>query len=83
MAKHTYQSAPAEGIMTLTPLDENQLKDALKAAIVEILEERRDLVRDVLEEALEDIALMHAIEEGERSSVVDRSEVFQILDSHV
>ena len=60
-------------------IDETKLKDALKSAIVEILEERKDLVREVLEEAFEDIALARAIEEGDQSGLVTREEVFSNL----
>jgi len=62
-------------------IDEAQLKEALKSAIVEILEERKDLVRELFEEALEDIALARAIEEGEQSELVTRDEVFQALEA--
>jgi hypothetical protein len=37
-------------------------------------------VRDLLEEALEDIALARAIEEGEQSQLVTRDEVFDVLE---
>ena len=67
-------------IMSTGLIDETKLKDALKSAIVEILEERKDLVREVLEEALEDIALAHAIEEGDQSGLVPREEVFGALE---
>ena len=63
-----------------TLIDEAKLKEALKSAIVEILEERKDLVREVLEEALEDIALARAIEEGEQSELVTRGEVLSALE---
>jgi hypothetical protein len=63
----------------MTLIDEAKLKEALKSAIVEILEERKDLVRDLLEESLEDIALALAIEEGEQSELVSRNEVFNAL----
>jgi hypothetical protein len=63
----------------MTLIDEAKLKEALESAIVEILEERKDLVRDLLEESLEDIALALAIEEGEQSELVSRSEVFNAL----
>src|SRR6266850_2332003 len=66
--------------MSSTLIDEAKLKEALKSAIVEILEERKDLVRDLLEEALEDIALARAIEEGEQSQLVTRDEVFDALE---
>ena len=53
----------------------------LKSAIVEILEERKDLLRDLLEEAFEDIALARAIEEGEQSELIGRDEVLKTLEA--
>jgi hypothetical protein len=61
-------------------VDEERLKELLKSALVEVLEERKDLMRDVIEEALEDVALSHAIEEGELSPPVSREEIFNTLD---
>jgi hypothetical protein len=63
-------------------VDEGRLKDLLKTAIVEVLEERKDLVRDLLEEVLGDIALVRAIEAGEQTGTVgrDRDEVFRSLE---
>ncbi len=45
-------------------LDEAKLNELVKAAVIEALEERRDWVKDIVEEAMEDIALARAIEEG-------------------
>jgi ribosomal protein L12E/L44/L45/RPP1/RPP2 len=67
--------------MATSTEDEDRLKELLKAAIVEVLEERRDLVRELIEEALEDVALARAIEEGQESPLVSRDEVFKILRS--
>ena len=64
--------------MPFTP-DETKLKELLKAAVVEVLEERRDLVRDALADAVEDIGLVRAIEAGSRSKTISRAEVFKIL----
>jgi hypothetical protein len=61
-------------------INPNQLKELFKAAIVEVLEERRDLIHDVLEEVLEDVALARAIEEGESTEKVSRGEVFKLLE---
>ncbi len=72
---------PLENRMSGILTDEAKLKEALKAAIVEILEERKDLVREVLEEALQDVALSRAIEEGERSELVTRDEVLNALEA--
>lgn len=65
--------------MTTATLDEAKLKDLLKAAIVEVLEERKDLIRDLIEEAIEDIALVHATKEGELSGRDDERESWQLL----
>jgi hypothetical protein len=62
-----------------TPIDEGRLKELLKAAVVEVLEERRDLLRDVVEEAIEDAALARAIEEGQGTAPIGRDEVFNVL----
>lgn len=40
-----------------TSIDQAKLKDLLKAAVVEALHEHRDLVKDIVEEAMEDVAL--------------------------
>lgn len=59
--------------------DETKLKKLLKAAVVEVLEERRDLVRDALAEAVEDLGMIQAIKEGSRSAPIQRDKVFRIL----
>lgn len=65
--------------MLNVPVDEDRLKDLLKVAIAEVLEERRDLVMELLEEALEDVGLIRAMEEAEGSPLVSRDEVMRIL----
>ncbi|HEY0020463.1 MAG TPA: hypothetical protein VGC13_29465 [Longimicrobium sp.] len=67
--------------MVAASLSETQLKDVLKAALIEVLEERSDLLRDVLAEVMEDVALVRAIQEGEPSEVVSRDEVFRALEA--
>lgn len=66
--------------MTQVPLDDERLKKVLKTAIVEVLEERKDILRDLIEETLEDIALARAIEQGQRTDEVSRNEVFSLLE---
>jgi hypothetical protein len=66
--------------MVAPAIDENQLKEALKTALVEVLEERSDLLRDVMAEIIEDVALARAIREGEGSEPASREEIFRILD---
>ena len=57
-----------------TNFSEGELKQALKAALIEVVEERGDLIRDLFEEALEDIALTRAIEEGNKTVYIERPE---------
>jgi hypothetical protein len=58
---------------------DQHLKDALKAAFIEVMQERPDLIRNVLEETLEEIALTRAIKEGGGSGNVSREGVFALL----
>jgi hypothetical protein len=67
--------------MSSISVDEDRLKALLKTALVEVLEERKDLVRDLLADVLEDIGLARAIEAGEQTGPISRDEVFKILES--
>ena len=67
--------------MLESSLSETQIKNLLKAAILEIFQERRDLFQDLIVEALEDIALVKAIDEGKDSEPVSREAIFEILES--
>ncbi len=67
--------------MLESSLSETQIKDLMKAAILEIFQERRDLFQDLIAEALEDIALVKAIDEGKDSKSVSREAIFEILES--
>ena len=59
--------------------DDQKMKALFKEAIVEVMEENQDLVSSLLVEALEDIGLSRAIEEGKNSESVSREEVFKVL----
>jgi len=65
--------------MAHTTLDEVQIKELFKQAFVELLQERKDLLYEVVEEIVEDLALVRAIKEGEETAIVGRGEVFQVL----
>lgn len=62
-----------------TSVDEAIIKTLFKEALVEVIEENQDLISSILVDALEDIGLSNAIEEGEKSTKVSREEVFKIL----
>lgn len=63
----------------MTALQERRLKRLLKEAVVEVLEERHDLLRAALQESLEELALLRAIQAGEKSPLTNRKKVFQRL----
>ena len=65
--------------MTTAIVEETNLKRLLKAAIVEVFEERGDLLREAMAEAIEDGGMRRAIQAGERTPTVSRDKVFQIL----
>lgn len=66
--------------MADVPIDDARLKALFKTALIEVLEERKDLLREVIEESFEDVALGCAIEAGRRTDDVTRNEVFSILE---
>ena len=65
--------------MSAVVLEEARVKDLFKQALVELLEERRDLFLSVFAEALEDIGLARAIREGEASELISASEMGGVL----
>jgi len=67
--------------MADTPIAETQVKALLKEAVDEALQERQDWLYDLFLEALEDFALVKAIQEGESDERVSREEVFHYLDT--
>jgi hypothetical protein len=64
-----------------TSIDEAKLKDLLKSAVAEVLDERREFVKEIIEDAMEDVGLARAIDEGVSSESVSRHEIFTILES--
>ena len=60
-------------------LNDNNLRMLLKSAFAETLEEQRALVQEIVEDALEKIALTRAIDQGLRTKPVSRAAIFKIL----
>jgi len=61
----------------MTAIEERRLKGLLKTAVTEVLEERQDLLRDALRDSLEDMALVRAVQVGEKSPLVSRKKIFR------
>ena len=64
----------------MTTLEERRIKHLLKDAVVEVLEERHDLLREALQESLEEMGLLRAIQEGEKSPLTSRKKIFRRLE---
>ena len=64
----------------MTAAEERRLKGLLKNALTEVLEERGDLLRDAIRESLEDVALLRAIQQGEKTRLTTRRKIFQRLE---
>jgi hypothetical protein len=64
--------------MELT-ISETQVKELLKQALVELLQERRDLFYEVLLEAMEEAGLANAIHEGRCNELVSEEQIAAIL----
>ena len=65
--------------MSETTLDTSELKELLKSAISEVLQEQKEVFTDIIIEAMEDIGLVKAIAKGENTEPVSREAIFKIL----
>ena len=66
--------------MSIISVEEMHLKDLVKEAILELMQERRDELEEVFAEVIQDLALARAIEEGEATETVRKAEILQILE---
>ncbi|MCL1465680.1 hypothetical protein [Argonema galeatum] len=66
--------------MSEITLEESKLKELLKTALVELLQEQKEVFSDLLAEIIEDIALEKAIREGENTDTVSRDAIFKLLE---
>ncbi len=60
--------------------DEQKTKELFKQAMIELMEERKDLFYDLFAGNIEDTILINTIREGISSDSVTRAEIFEILD---
>ena len=63
------------------PIQDEQLKLLIKAALVEVITERQELFVEIFREAMEDLGLGQAIEEGLKNDPVSRDQVFDALSN--
>ncbi|MFO7943458.1 MAG: hypothetical protein R6U51_04065 [Anaerolineales bacterium] len=58
---------------------EARLMELFKQAVLEVLQEQRDEFYGLFLEVLEDVSMTKAIQEGERTEPVSKSEVYEAL----
>lgn len=66
--------------MTKITLDDDQLKLIVKQALRELIQEDKEMFSDLVAEIVEDMALVNAIKEGEKTENVSRDAIFKILN---
>ncbi len=66
--------------MEQTVIQKDTIKSWVKEAIVELLQERQDLLYDVILEVVEEQGLIQAIREGESTPYASREEVRDALE---
>lgn len=65
--------------MELTISDE-KTKELLTEVLIEMMENKRDIFREIFLEALEEVGLANAIREGRQSDFVSEDSVMNILE---
>jgi hypothetical protein len=60
-----------------------EIKNLFKEAITEVLESRPDLIGNAVLNALEDIAFVKAIEEGDKKEYVSYDELMKVMDKKI
>ena len=64
-------------------VQEEQIKNLVKEAILELVGEQREVLYDALAEVIEDLALAQAIQEGKPTETASRAEVLKVLEGTV
>jgi hypothetical protein len=72
-------TTPEDLDMELEGLSKAELRNIMKEVMVSVLTERRDLLEDAVSEAILDMKLGLAIEEGDTGDYVPESEVLSKL----
>ena len=66
--------------MATAAIDEKKLRSIVKSAIADAFEENRELMQEIVHEAMEDLAVARAIKQGLRTKSASRKKVFSILE---
>jgi len=77
----TYRGNPANTHQKITEitLDETKIKELVKTAIFELMQEKKEIFSELFAEIIEDIGMENAIKEGEDTEIVSYEEILKIL----
>jgi lipoate-protein ligase B len=67
--------------METITISRNELKKIMRETFVDVLTDRKDLIEDAVIEAIEDIGLGVAMDEGRTGEYIDESEFIRKLDN--
>jgi lipoate-protein ligase B len=69
--------------METITMSRNELKKLMRETFVDVLTHRKDLIEDAVIEAMEDIGLGVAMEEGRTGEYIDEDEFMRKLDNNI
>ena len=61
-------------------ISDEKTKELLTEVVVELLKTKRNVLYDIVLEALEEVGLANAITEGRKNEFVSEDEIFSIID---
>ena len=74
IAEEAYEGRDLEAF-----IDEGKIKQLFKEALVEVIEERKEVFYELLTEVLEDIAIVPTVKKGEDTEPVSKDEVLKTV----
>lgn len=66
--------------MSAVVIDDQTLRGLLKEALIEVMQERPELLSAMLAEAMEEVGLAEAIRQGSQTATVAKSTVLKALE---
>ncbi len=66
--------------MSSITIDDKTLRNLLKDALIEVLQERPALLGEMITEVIEDVGLSAAIQEGEKTELIEKENVLKALE---
>ena len=69
--------------MEAISMSRNEIKKLMRDTFIDVLTDRKDLIEDAVIEAIEDIGLGMAIEEGRTGEYINKDDFMRSLDNKI